>query len=383
MIDGPILVVKLADIGDAVLALPAIQALNERFPDSRIDVLTTPAGASVFRLSPAVDDVLTMEKQRFDHIRGLVSPGGLFDLARLTLTLRRRRYAAIVILHHLTTAFGARKFRALARATAAPVVGGLDNGRGDFLTHRAVDYGFGAMTEWEYGLSVVRALGASDDPQRPRLAISQDARESARTLLNGRGIPGRYVVIHPEVGEFSPARRWPVERFLTVARELEGSSQLGIVFVGTGVHPEIDELSRINSRCANLCGQTSFEQLCAVVSQADLVIGCDSSVTHLAGALDRPVIALFGPSNVAAWKPYGALEHVPRGGDTPETPKIALHLDLPCSPCFYTGFRLGRPQGCPLRSCMMEIDANTVSKTAWHVLRVSEQSAEPRDGAES
>ncbi|MEX2425725.1 MAG: hypothetical protein WD401_03085, partial [Thermomicrobiaceae bacterium] len=145
---GRFLVVKLADIGDAVLALPSLQSLRAAFPDSHIDVLTTEAGANVFRMSDSVDGVITLAKQRFDHVRGLVSFGGLVELATLTYRLRSRRYDTVLLLHHLTTAFGARKFRALARATGAGNIAGLDNGRGEFLTHRAPDYGFGATPEW-------------------------------------------------------------------------------------------------------------------------------------------------------------------------------------------------------------------------------------------
>jgi ADP-heptose:LPS heptosyltransferase len=359
-----ILIVKLADIGDAVLALPAIQGLRDRFPDSQIDVLTTPAGSKVFDLAPGIDHIKTLAKHRFDYVRGLVSPRGIVDLARLTLDLRRSRYSAVVILHHLTTAFGARKYRALARATGAPVVAGLNNGRGDFLTHSAIDYGFGNRTEWEYGLAVVDRLGAGAAARRPRLALPESAVASAQSLLASLDVSGPYFVVHPEVGEFSSARGWPLDRFVSVARQLHIETGLTAVFVGTDSSGLLDRSIATSTGIANLSGKTSFAELCAIVSEATLVVGCDSSVVHLAAAFDRPSVALFGPSNIGSWKPYGAEEYIPGGNQSPDSPALALHLDLPCSPCLYTGFRLGRPQGCPERTCMMNLQAESLAQAA-------------------
>jgi ADP-heptose:LPS heptosyltransferase len=365
-----ILVVKLADIGDAVLALPAIQALRSAMPSAQLDVLTTGAGANVFSRSPSVDEVITLDKQRFDHVKGLISPSGLFDLASLSAKLRLKRYESVFLLHHLTTNFGTRKFRTLCRVTGAPMIVGLDNGRGTFLTHRATDFGFGARPEWQYGLDVVRAGGLNADDTRPVIAISELSRTSTGQLLNQQNIGKRYVVIHTEVGDFSPARAWPIEYFPRVAHDLTRDASLHVVLVGVQQNrPELEPLRRME-RVIDLSGRTSFDELCAVIESAELVIGADSSVAHLAGALGRPTIAIFGPSNIGAWKPYGASALIagetviPRCGHI-----IAMHSDLPCSPCIYTGFRLGRPQGCRSRVCMTGLRPESVSEVARTLLR--------------
>lgn len=357
-----ILVVKLADIGDAVLSLPAIQAIRANRPDARIDVLTTDAGANVFQLSPAVDQIMTLAKQQFDHIRGLVSFTGALDLIRLTRRLRAGRYDAVIVLHHLTTAFGTRKFQALSRVAAAPVIAGLDNGRGRFLTHRAIDYGFGAEPEWRYGLDVCESIGLPVEVSRPELEISERDRRSADRLVDkSLGDPEkRFAVIHTEVGEFSPARAWRDDSFAAVARYLRTREAMPVILVGVDRHrPGLREISEIEG-VHNLVSATSFPELCRIVDRASLVIGCDSSVAHLAGAFDRPSITLFGPSNIDAWRPFGA-QRVRAGQEAPAAGKsIALHRDMPCAPCIYTGFRLGRPQGCRSRDCMMQLDPDDV-----------------------
>ena len=375
VIPSRILVIKLADIGDAVLALPAIQAIRAGYPNAEIDVLTTAAGANVFELSPAVDRVLTLAKQRFDHISGLISFRGIAELVGLTARLRRGRYEAVFMLHHLTTSFGARKFRALARATAAPIVVGLDNGRGAFLTHAAMDYGFGALPEWRYALSVVESFTGHARSSRPNIVVPESAGESARRILErSLGDASRYAVIHAEVGDFSTARAWRDDYFAEVARHLISTHDLPVLLVGTerdrAGHETLASLHRVH----DLVGETTFPELCDIVRNADLVVGCDSSVAHLAGAFDRPSITLFGPSNVAAWKPFGSVSKTITDRSKVDARSIACHLDMPCSPCLYTGYRLGRPQGCRSRACMMNMQPWEVIRMVDSVLAVAEPS---------
>ncbi len=367
-----ILVVKLADIGDAVLSLPAVQSLRAANPNATIDILTTEAGANVFALSKAIDRVITLQKQQFDHIRGLISFSGITELLRLAAQLRGGRYEAVVLLHHLTTSFGARKFAALVRTTGATVVAGLDNGRGAFLTHAAPDYGFGAKAEWEYGLDVVRSLGIDAHETRPEFSLPESAEKSARSLLQRTmGHHAEYAVVHPEVGAFSPARAWRNDHFADVCRHLIVDHDLPVLLVGVERdRPGHEQLAAIPG-VYDLVGQTSFPELCHIVQASRIVVGCDSSVCHLAGAFNRPTIALFGPSNIHAWKPYGS--RVMKIGERLDRDEnvIALHRDLPCSPCIYTGFRLGRPQGCRSRSCMMDLPPAPVQQLSDTLLQRS------------
>lgn len=350
-----ILAVKLADIGDAVLSLPALQGLRASAPGAKIDVLTTEAGANVFTRSKAIDEVIPLRKQQFNRLLGLVSPRGISDLISLAVRLRRTRYDVVILLHHLTTGFGALKFRALVNATGAPVIAGLDNGRGRFLTNRSVDYGFGECTEWEYGLEVIRSLGIECQLSRPEITIDEQSRDSTTALLKRNGIVGDYAILHAEVGEFSPARAWPDDLFANLARQIQHNRRIPVVLVGVEpTRPGIWEIAG-NPDVHNLCGQTSFDQLCALIDGASLVVGADSSVSHLTAAFDRPLISLFGPSNVEAWKPFAS--QVIEIGQQPENlpRQVALTRNLPCSPCIYRGFSLGRPEGCRARRCMTEL----------------------------
>lgn len=363
-----ILVVKLADIGDAVLATPAISALRRAFPTARIDALTTPNARAVLSLCPSVDRTIDFPKALFDRPRDLTHPGRLAALPRLAARLRAQRYDTVVLLHHLTTAFGTVKFRALVRATGAPQVAGLDNGRGHFLTHRAIDLGFGARTEWEYGLDIVGALGVDPTGARPALRIPEAARAAADRRLAAAGVSGPVVVIHPGVGPYSQARAWPAARFAAVARELRAATGLPVVVVGTRAEAAAAADLRAVDGVVDLLGATTVAELAAVLARAALVIGADSGVAHLGAALGRPTLAIFGPSNHDAWRPIGAAVHRVGERPFPDASALVVRADIPCAPCLYTGYTLGQRQGCARRTCLDWVTASEVSAAALHLL---------------
>lgn len=361
------LIIKLADLGDAVLALPALQALRRTYPQAEIDVLTTPVGSHVFRLSPAVDQVIVLEKSRYDRPAQAIDPRGWLPLLRLALRLRRSRYDAAILLHHLTLPFGRLKYRALLRATGAPVRAGIDNGTGAFLSHTVPDLGFGAKPEWQYALDAVKTVGVVAGGGPPQLELPDEARREAASLLDSCSGDGPLVVLHPGVGPYGPGRAWPPERFGALARGLLAAG-CRVVVTGTERERPLAGPALAVNGVLDLVGRTGIATLAAVLERARLVIGADNGVLHLASAVGTPVLAIFGPSNIDAWAPYGAVLHSVHDALPRAVSSIALHADLPCSPCFYVGYRLGRPAGCSRRTCLDAITPEAVLEIARAML---------------
>ncbi len=353
------LLIKIADLGDAAITLPAICSLRQAYPQATLHVVSSPIGAELYRLSPDIDRCFVLEKSRLKRLDGALA------LARLLWTLRRQQYDAVALFHHLTTSAGRSLYRLLLAATASPVRAGLDNGLGTFLTHRVPDRGFGACPEWDYARAVVEALGARSLLERPRLRLPDAALQRAQQLVGHAR--DRLVVIHPGVGPFAPARRWPIESFTTVAREL---ARQGYQVVATGTANEEPEARMLlqTPGVTSLLGRTDLATLVAVLQQAKLVIGNDSGVTHLAAVLGRPTVAIFGPSNPDAWRPLEAEIVTPETLTTTQASVLALTAALPCSPCCYVGFRVGRPQGCSTRTCLSDLHPDVVLRAAQQLL---------------
>src|SRR5713226_2194319 len=181
-----VLVVKLAGIGDLLLATPALRALRETYPQAHIDLLVTPASAGLLNDWEVIDRVIVLDKYLFDYPQQIIkNPLNLRRLARLWHDLREGHYDAVLLLHHLTLPFGRLKHQLLMRATGAKWRVGLDNGHGWFLNVRVKDNGFGAMHEAEYNLAVAEAVGATTCNKALEIPISADERRQARELVFG------------------------------------------------------------------------------------------------------------------------------------------------------------------------------------------------------
>ncbi len=346
MADERILLAQLADIGDLVLTTPAIAALREALPRARIDLL---ASAQALPLLP--DGLVDA---RIPFLRGGGGAGRDFfaptNLSRLP-QLRARQYDTIVFFHHFSLRAGIFKFWLLARASGARRIIGLKNDNIGFLTDHIVDEGFGARHQAQYWLDLVALLGASSHPRPAQVK---------REPLPGDLVPATAkptIVIHAGSGGYSRARRWTASGFAAVADKLKKEYDAEIVLVGECDDDSHEVATRLREPPINLTGKTSLPQLAEVIARADLFIGADSGVMHIAAATGTPVVSVFGPSNPAAWRPWP-----PAGKAT------VIRSGVECSPCSYVGQGIGAREGCPARTCMKLVSPQQVIAAARRVL---------------
>ncbi len=273
------------------------------------------------------------------------------------MDLRRREYDYLLLLHHLTTTFGAVKYRALVRAIAAGLNVGLDNGRGGFLDIHVPDRGFGCKHEVEYALDVAGVIGANPSSGQLEIALDGAARRRAEQLLPDSGWLG----LHVGGGAFSLARRWDPLAFARTAQTLADRHQLRIAVIGTEIDREVSQaaMAALSTPPINLVGQMSFKVTAAALARCRLLLSTDSGVMHMATAVDVPVVAVFGPTNDCAWGPY-----------PPERHRV-VRVTLPCSPCIYRGKSLGTPEGCPTRDCLKLVTPDMVVAAAEDLLAES------------
>jgi ADP-heptose:LPS heptosyltransferase len=361
-----ILVVKLADLGDLLTVTPALRALRDTFPGACLDALVTPGSAPLLAGSDLVDRLILFDKFAFD--RPTAAARALPRALALGRQLRGQRYDALLLLHHLTTSFGTAKYAALALASGAPLQAGLDNGRGRFLTHRALDQGFGARHEVDYWLTVAATLGATNP--RPRLEVpitpAQEAAAQQRwRALDLQGAPT--ALLHPGSGAFSLARRWAAERYVGLGNRLAAELGLQLTVLAGPASGEA-ELARnviadLDAPATLIEGIPSPGELAALLKRVRLFVGNDSGVMHLAAAVEAPIVAIFGPTNHRAWGPYPV-----------EAPRHAVVREpLACSPCIHRGHRFGRPAGCPARTCLELVEVDQVLRAAEQVLAATRE----------
>jgi heptosyltransferase-2 len=407
-----ILAVKLADLGDALTITPALRALKATYPAARVEVLTDNGGPALQSL-PYIDRVITFNKRIYDSRREALRPDNLLRAANFFRELALNRYDTVIFFHHFTLAFGALKFAALGLATLAPLRIGLDNGKGRawFLNRKVADRGFGALTEREYWLELVAALGAQlppGDDGRPELFVSPTARTTARNILNAnrvlpleaspngfqRTLPDEksevrsqkselevpnsalstqhsalgtnsvLIALAPGGGNYSLARRWYPVSFARVADKLVERYEAKILLMGSRdeieLANEVRELMQHPEAAVNLAGATSVPEAVALLEECRLFIGNDAGLTHLASVAGTPIVVIFGPTNAEAWKPFGEQVRV-----------VQAPIELPCRPCLYRKFELGSRYGCAPRPCLSYISPEQVVEAAEELLGIA------------
>ncbi|NWG16538.1 MAG: WecB/TagA/CpsF family glycosyltransferase [Chloroflexi bacterium] len=341
-----VLVVQLADIGDLILSTPALAALRQARPDAHITLLAGAHAAPVVRGLPLVDDIFTLDRQAFNSSTALLKPANLRRLFGLG------RFDTVVYFHHFTLRLGTFKFALIALAARAKRRIGLDNDRAWFLTDTLLDAGFGARHQAQYWLDLVGLLGADSTP-RPAVVAADPLSPQLSTLFNSALV----VAIHPGSGGYSRARRWDAAGFAAVADALHDEYGAEIVLVGGPDDDTASVKAAMRNEPLDLSGQTTLPQLAALLAKCRLFIGADSGVMHLAAAVGVPVVAVFGPSNAAAWGPW-----------PPDGAARVVRSAPECSPCSYVGHGIGLREGCPARTCMRMVTPEHVLAAARSLL---------------
>jgi predicted lipopolysaccharide heptosyltransferase III len=313
-----ILLIKPSSLGDIVHALPVLNGLRRRFPKATIDWLVSTTWAPFLANHPQIDSLVPFDRIRYGHLGREASATA--DFFRLLSRLRGRRYDLVVDLQGLfRTGF-------LAWVTGAPLrIGFADarEGAWPFYSHRLPPEAEDIHAVDRY-YRVAQWLGFTDVPTHFDLGLTSAERVEARQLLREAGIELRgTTLIAVAPGARWETKVWLPERFAAVIDALQNDP--GVRCVLLGGPDEISRCARIGDTCrtpvTNLAGRSSLRALTALLDCAAVVLCHDSAVTHLAVALDRPLVCLVGPTNPCRTGPYRRLEDV-------------LRIDLECSPCY-------------------------------------------------
>lgn len=324
-----ILVIGPSWVGDTMLMQPMLLRLKQRHPESRIDVLAPPWAASLLHAIPEVHEVII---NPFPH--GALQLGARYQFGK---KLRGEQYdQAIVLPNSLKSAL-------VPFFAQIPVrTGFVGEARYRLLNDVR------KLNKTSLPLMVERFAQLAEDAQgeiprplvNPRLEVSEDRRQA--TLQKFGLLLDKPVAVFCPGAEYGPAKRWPVPYFAEIAQRLQKHG-FKVWLVGSAKDREIADkiVSLGNQACRNLCGSTDLGDAIALLSCADVVISNDSGLMHLAAALDRPMLALFGSSSPQFTPPLSPKAEV-------------VKLDLKCSPCF--------KRECPLGhfNCMMKLTPELV-----------------------
>jgi lipopolysaccharide heptosyltransferase II len=304
-----VLVVRLRSIGDTVLATPSLTALRRFLPNARIDVLLEDWVAPVLTGFPDVDEVITVPRS------------GTGARVRVAAALRARRYDVAYNLHGGTTA------GFLVRASGARHRVGFQEYRYHPLYNHLAPpssqlWGQPKTHSAEQQLALLGWTGVpvSDRPASS-LGVDPGAEESLLGIMSALQFdPSEPIaLVHPAAA--FKTKQWAPEHFAAICDELADRGYRTVA-VGTGAEMElladIEEQSR---KPATSMIDLSLPEVTALARRANLFVGNDSGIAHIAAAVQTPSVVIFGSSNVAHWRPWTT------------APNEVVREDMPCAPC--------------------------------------------------
>ncbi|WP_394782010.1 lipopolysaccharide heptosyltransferase II [Undibacterium sp.] len=326
-------------IGDAVMAQPLLRLLKQQHPDRPIDVLAPAWVAPVLRAMQEVDTVLSTP---FRH--GALQ---LRERWRFAKDLKQRGYVDAYVLPN-TLKFALIPWFAGIRNR----VGYKGESRYGLINvmHHDDPLHPRAMVPFYAALAGVPDAKAPVGLPRPALSVSAQQIAPVLDKLNLKS--NKPLLAFSPGAEFGNAKRWPTSHFAQLANTvLADNPDVQIVLLGSGKDDVVcEEVRTLAPAVRNLAGRTTLDEAVALIAQASVMVSNDSGLLHIASALNRPVIAIYGPTDP---------DHAPPFADVARS----LSLRLACSPC--------KQRECPLghHDCMQKLGSEMVWQELQPMLR--------------
>ena len=265
--------------------MPALQAIGDHFPESKLSILVGSACADLVRLTGIFDDVIVVNRRELRRMNKVRAVGKLVGMAR---EVRRRRFDLVIDLHSLP------ETNILAYLSGAPrrLLGNRESRSIDILSNYRPSPPLEDKSVHisRYYLNVLSPLGISVAQPRIKLIPGTEDRVFVNETLGlGDAIPERLVGICPGAGHES--RRWPLENFGSVASSVSDDSTSVVVFLGPeeSARPEFKQAFGEGVR---IVSGLSIPQLVAAFSMLSVLVGNDSGPVHIAAATGVPVVLL-------------------------------------------------------------------------------------------
>jgi heptosyltransferase II len=336
-------------VGDAVMTIPALREVRRIFAEAHLTLWTKPSLQDLFADSRLVDDILIVPAPSW-----------------------RASVAAIRAMSFDVAILFQNAFRAAFLVFSARIplrCGYRTGGRGFLLTHAiTVPPELNSRHQVFFYLNLVSSLEAAltgqsrvnfESPDQS-LPVTTEQKERGLALLarSGVALDKSLVIVNPGATN-SRAKQWLPERFASVADQLVQRAGADVVFIGAREEAELAGriAAQMRNRPVLLTGETSLRELVEIISCADLLISNDTGPAHIGAAVGVPTVAVFGPTEHYATRPFSERAAVVR-------------QPVSCSPCML--------RDCPIdHRCMAAVTVEDVLSRSLELLAGAASGAMP------
>lgn len=326
------LVINPYGIGDVLFSTPLLRNLHDAFPQARIFFLCNKKTAPILKSHPLISNVFAYERDEFAAAGKRSFWEGLKMYRNFIAEIKKEKIACSIDLS-LNTLFGYFAWASGIRARF-----GLDyKNRGRFLTRKLKFEGFIDKHVAEYYLDVLTLLGIPVKKYGLEVGIRQESRKLADSFIEQHNLGGNFIIgIAPfggdAFGKDAFFKRWPAEHFINLIDRLTEELKAKVfIFAGPKEKIEVSGIMNTVGNKGNCYEFTdaSLEDTVALIDKCGLFIGNDTGPLRFADALNKKIVALFGPVPEDIYGPY-----------PPNEKKIVMvKKGLACRPC-YRNFRL-------------------------------------------
>lgn len=291
-----ILIVNIRLIGDVVLSTPLLDLFAAAYPDAKVDFLVNRGTGEFLEKDPRVRRVYYSEKwHKGTHSGSNAYLKSLFRKYDIAVCLNKSDRASLA-----AVAAGRR-----ARIGYYDPDKTLGVWWRKLLMSKALDYSEDVHVVM-HCQEIAETLGLSVDHLRVRLFWDDTDNATVTGILGSGGVSGKYFVLHP----FARWRYkyWDIERFIDLSDQVAGKYQLAPVWTSSPDPEEVGLLEAAAARCAIppvvIPGTLSLNQMTCLIEQANLYLGLDTAISHIAASTGVPMVALYGPTEMWRWHPW-------------------------------------------------------------------------------
>jgi heptosyltransferase-3 len=331
--------------GDVLLTSPVYTALKSEYPDACIDVYLFKDTLPMLEGHPAISNFLLFDQKwrKFSFLRRI------YQECKMWQKVRKEKYDAVL---NLTSG---DRGAIVALMSGAKVRIGIQRGGGmkqkDRFFTKVVRNTLQPRHIVERNLDLVRALQITPKEKDLVFHIPEKERENILASLPYKD----FILIHP--ASRCHYKHWPKEKFSELIKELRKRGEKIIISGGPGKE-ENDFISCIlepfkeDREVVSLAGKLTLKGLGALIEQSKLLVSVDSVPPHIASALKKPVLVIFGPSDDIKWGPW-------------QNPHAkVVRLDVPCKRCDQEGCG-----GTWKSDCLENLDVKTVLHSVLQIIR--------------